>query len=59
VFKDDWRFSHAISRLAVRISLNYDVLLGPCVISQARWRRSLSYPTVSFEGIPLAIELSP
>jgi predicted nucleotidyltransferase len=55
---DDWRFSHAISRLAARISLNYDVLLGPRVIRQARWRRSLLYPTVSSEGIPLTPEPS-
>ncbi len=51
---DDWRFSHAISRIAARISLNYDVLLGPRVIQQARWRRSLLYSTVSSEGIHLA-----
>ncbi len=59
VDEDDWRFSHAISRLAARISLNYDVLLGPRVIPQARWQRSLLYPTVSFEGIPLTAEPSP
>lgn len=55
---DDWRFSHAISRLAARISLSYDVLLGPRVIRQARWRRSLLYSTVSSEGIPLTPEPS-
>ena len=55
---DDWRFSHAISRLAARISLNRDVLLGPRLIRQARWRRSLLYPTVSSEGIPLIAEPS-
>lgn len=55
---DDWRFSHAISRLAARISLNYDVLLGPRVIRQARWRRSLLYTTISSEGIPLTPEPS-
>jgi len=53
---DDWRFSHAISRLAARTSLNHDVLLGPRVIRQARWQRSLLYPTVSSEGIPLTPE---
>lgn len=58
VDNDDWRFSHAISRLAARISLNYDVLLGPRVVRQARWRRSLLYPTVSSEGIPLTPEPS-
>ena len=55
---DDWQFSHAISRLAARISPNYDVLLGPRVIRQARWRRSLLYLTVSSEGIPLTPEPS-
>jgi predicted nucleotidyltransferase len=53
---DDWRFSHAVSRLAARISLNYDVLLGPRVIRQARWKRSLLHSTVSSEGIPLTLE---
>ena len=51
---DDWRFSHAISRIAARISLNYDVLLGPRVVGQTRWRRSILYSTVSGEGVPLA-----
>ena len=51
---DDWRFSHAISRIAARVSLKYDVLLGPRVIRQARWRRSVLYSTVSAEGISLA-----
>jgi predicted nucleotidyltransferase len=55
---DNWRFSHAISRVAARISLDYDVLLGPRVISQARWRRSLLYPIVSAEGILLTPEPS-
>jgi predicted nucleotidyltransferase len=53
---DDWRFSHAISRLAARISLNYDVLLGLCVVRQARWQRFLLYSIVSSEGIPLTPE---
>jgi predicted nucleotidyltransferase len=53
---DDWRFSHAVSRLAAHISLNYDVLLGPRVIRQARWERSLLYSTVSSEGITLTAE---
>jgi predicted nucleotidyltransferase len=52
---DDWRFSHAISKLAARISLNYDVLLGPRVISQSRWPRSILYRTVSAEGISLSL----
>jgi predicted nucleotidyltransferase len=51
---DHWRFSHAISRIAARVSLKYDVLLGPRVIRQARWGRSVLYSAVSAEGIPLA-----
>jgi predicted nucleotidyltransferase len=50
---DDWRFSHAISRIAARVSLEHDVLLGPRVIRQARWRRSILFPTVAAEGIHL------
>jgi predicted nucleotidyltransferase len=56
VDNDDWRFSHAISQLAARVSLNYDVLLGPRVIRQARWQHSLLYSTISSEGIPLTVE---
>lgn len=55
---DDWRFSHAISKLAARVSLNYDVLLGPRVIRQARWERSPLYSNVSSEGITLISEPS-
>ncbi|MGD9100066.1 MAG: nucleotidyltransferase domain-containing protein [Anaerolineae bacterium] len=51
---DHWRFSHAISKMAARISLNRDVLLGPRVISQARWPSTILYRTVADEGIPLA-----
>jgi predicted nucleotidyltransferase len=55
---DDWRFSHAISRLAAQISLNHDVLLGPHVMPRARWRHSLLYCIVSSEGIPLTLEMA-
>ncbi len=51
---DHWRFSHAIGKMAARVSLNRDVLLGPCVISQARWPSTILYRTVAGEGIPLA-----
>jgi predicted nucleotidyltransferase len=51
---DHWRFSHAIGKMAARVSLNRDVLLGPCVISQARWPSTILYRTVADEGIPLA-----
>jgi predicted nucleotidyltransferase len=52
---DDWRLSHAISTLAARISLNHDVLLGPLVIGQNRWPRSILHRAVSLEGIPLEL----
>jgi len=51
---DNWRFCHIISTLAARVSLDYDVLLSPRVISQARWPRSILYPAVSAEGVPLS-----
>jgi predicted nucleotidyltransferase len=54
VDEDDWRLSHAISRLAARVSLHYDVLLAPLAMSQKRWPRSILYRTISAEGIPLA-----
>jgi predicted nucleotidyltransferase len=56
---DDWRFQHAISTLAARVSLKYDVLLSPRVIGQQRWeqmekdRRGL-FQRITAEGIPLA-----
>ena len=56
--QDDWRLSHAISTLAARVSLEYDVLLGPRVIGQERWERMKQhrfslYKNVAAEGIPL------
>jgi predicted nucleotidyltransferase len=51
---DHWRFSHAIGKIASRISLHRDVLLGPCVISQERWPRTILYRTVADEGILLS-----
>lgn len=58
VDRDDWRLSHAISTLAARVSLEYDVLLGPRVIGQERWERMKRgrfslYRNVITEGIPL------
>lgn len=51
---DHWRFSHAIGKIASRISLHRDVLLGPCVISQERWPSTILYRTVADEGILLS-----
>ena len=55
---DDWRFSHTISTLAARVSLEYDVLIGPRVIGQERWERMKQhrfglYQNILTEGIPL------
>jgi len=61
VDKDDWRFSHAISNIAADVSLEYDLLIEPRVIGQARWQRMARegfsfYENVSREGIPLTPE---
>ena len=37
VDEDDWQFSHVISTIAARVSLEYDVLIGPRVIGRERW----------------------
>ena len=57
---EDWRFQHAISTLAARVSLEYDVVIGPRVVSQARWERMKRhrfslYRNVISEGIPLTV----
>ena len=58
VDSEDWRFHHAISTLAARVSLEYDVLIGPRVIGQERWERMKQhrfglYQNIVAEGIPL------
>jgi len=58
VDSEDWRFQHAISTLAARVSLEYDVLIGPRVIGQERWERMKQhhfglYRNIVAEGIPL------
>ena len=58
VDQDDWRLSHAISTLAARVSLEYDVLIGPRVIGQERWERMKQrrfglYQNIAAEGISL------
>jgi predicted nucleotidyltransferase len=55
---EDWRFQHAISTLGARVSLEYDVLIGPRVIGQKRWEglrdKGFSfYRNIEAEGIPL------
>ena len=61
---EDWRFQHAISTLAARVSLEYDVVIGPRVIGQARWERMKQhrfslYRNVISEGIPLSEHAPP
>ena len=60
VVKDEsWSLRGEISTLAARVSLEYDVLIGPRVIGLERWERmkldgfSL-YRTITAEGIPLS-----
>jgi len=63
VDSEDWRFQHAISTLAARVSLEYDVLIGPRVIGQERWERMKQrrfglYQNIVSEGIPLTSALT-
>ncbi len=56
---EDWRFQHAISTLAARVSLEYDVLIAPRVVGHERWERMKRhgfglYQNVIDEGIPLS-----
>jgi predicted nucleotidyltransferase len=58
VREESWTLRGEISTLAARVSLEYDVLIGPRVIGQERWERmerdSFSlYRNISTEGIPL------
>jgi predicted nucleotidyltransferase len=61
VDNSDWRFRHTISDIASDVSLNYDVLIGPKVISRDRWhwmkqKRFSFYKNVSNEAIVLMPE---
>jgi predicted nucleotidyltransferase len=56
---ESWPLRREISTLAARISLDYDVLLGPRVIGQERWERMRQdrfrlYQNITTEGIPLS-----
>ena len=58
VNEEDWPFRQEISTLAARVSLEYDVLIGPRVIGQERWERMKQhrfglYQNIVAEGIPL------
>lgn len=56
---EDWPLRQAINTLAARISLEYDVLIGPRVIGQQRWTRMATrnfslYHNIAAEGILLS-----
>lgn len=57
----NWQFRHIISNIAADVSLEHNVLIGPRVIGQERWRRMQRegfglYRNVEREGIPLQFE---
>lgn len=60
VQEENWPLRQAINTLAARVSLDYDVLIGPRVIGQQRWERMKRehfsfYHNVAAEGIPLSV----
>ncbi len=59
VREESWSLRGEISTLASRVSLEYDVLIGPRVIGLERWERMKRddfslYRNIAAEGIPLA-----
>ena len=63
VNEEDWPLRQEISTLAARVSLEYDVLIGPRVIGQERWERMKQhrfslYRNIVAEGIPLSPALT-
>ncbi len=59
VREESWSLRGEISTLAARVSLEYDVLIGPRVIGLERWERMKRegfslYQNIIAEGIPLA-----
>ena len=64
VKEESWPLRGEISTLAARVSLEYDVLIGPRVIGRERWERMKQhrfglYQNVITEGIPLAPASAP
>ncbi len=60
VREESWPLRAQISTLAADVSLDYDVLIGPRVIGQERWRRMKEagfglYKNVTAEGVPLSL----
>jgi predicted nucleotidyltransferase len=61
VEEENWPLRGEISTIAARVSLEYDVLIGPRVIGRERWesmkRRCFSlYRNIAVDGIPLTPE---
>ena len=59
VKEEDWALRQTINTLAARVSLEYDVLIGPRVIGEERWEQMKQqnfsfYHNVSAEGVPLS-----
>ena len=62
VEEESWPLRDAISTVAARVSLEYNILIGPRVIGRERWHRMQRerfsfYEHVAQEGIPLSPEL--
>ncbi len=60
VREEDWSLRQAINTLAARVSLDYDVLIGPRVIGQQRWEKMKQqhfslYHNIKEEGVPLSV----
>ena len=58
VEEENWPLRGEISTIAARVSLEYDVLIGPRLIGRERWesmkrRRFSLYRNIAAEGIPL------
>lgn len=61
VEEESWPLRGEISTISARVSLEYDVLIGPRVIGRERWesmksRRFSLYRNIAAEGIPLTPE---
>lgn len=59
VREESWPLRGEISALAADVSLEHDVLIGPCVIGQERWERMQEHrfglcQNIKAEGTPLA-----
>jgi len=55
---DDWKVRNQVSDIASRISLEFDILISPHVVSRNNWQRMLQaplsfYENIFREGIPL------